>query len=180
MIYKFAIGLAVAVLLTSSSVSHIPGLNVLSKLHTGFPSGVEGITLLLLRVGTGVLFLLHGYPKITHLQQWAKALKMPVFLCFLSALSMLVGGVCLILGLLTPLASAVLFVLMAFAAYLEIIQGSPFVARDPYLIPKGQYEGPKGKGEPPNWEKAFIYCLMLMAIAIFGPGAFSLDALLFK
>lgn len=122
----------------------------------------------------------HGYPKITHLQQWAKALKMPAFLCFFSALSMLAGGVCLILGLLTPLASTAIFVSMAFAAYLEIVQGSPFVARDPYLIPAGQYEGPKGKGEPPSWEKAFMYCLMLMAIAIFGPGAFSLDALLFK
>jgi putative oxidoreductase len=69
---------------------------------------------------------------------------------------------------------------MAFAAYLEIKQGLPFVARDPYLIPQGQYEGPNGKGEPPSWEKAFMYCLMLLAIGVLGPGAFSLDALLFK
>jgi len=53
------------------------------------------------------------------------------------------------------------------------------VARDPYLIPKGQYEGPQGTGEPPSWEKAFMYCLMLVTIAVFGPGAFSLDAILF-
>ncbi|MGE5658829.1 MAG: DoxX family protein [Actinomycetota bacterium] len=181
MIYKFAIGLAVALLLSSSeALLHIPGLNLLDRLYIGFPSGIEGITLLLLRVGTGVLFMLHGYPKITHLQQWANSLKMPVFLCFLSALSMLAGGVCLILGLLTPLASAAIFISMAFAAYLEITQGLPFVASDPYLIPKEQYEGPKGKGEPPSWEKAFMYCLMLMAIAVVGPGAFSLDALLFR
>ena len=180
MIYKFTIDLAIALLLANSHTSHLPELNLLSKLYTGFPAGVEGSTLLLLRVGTGVLFLLHGYPKITHLQQWSSALKMPVFLCFLSALSMLAGGVCLILGLLTPLASVAIFVSMAFAAYLEISQGSPFIARDPYLIPPGQYEGPKGKGEPPSLEKAFMYCLMLMAICVLGPGAFSLDALLLR
>jgi putative oxidoreductase len=181
MVYKFALGFAIALLLTaSSSVANLRGLNLLNSIYIGFPTGLEGIALLLLRVGTGVLFMLHGYPKLTHLQQWAGSLKMPVFLCFLSALSMFAGGVCLILGLLTPLASAVIFVSMAFAAYLEIIQGLPFVARDPYLISEGQYEGPKGKGEPPSWEKAFMYCLMLIAIAILGPGAFSLDALLFK
>jgi len=93
---------------------------------------------------------------------------------------MVAGGVCLVIGLLTPLASVAIFVSMAFAAYLEIKQGLPFVARDPYLIPEGQYEGPTGKGEPPSWEKAFMYCLILIAIAVLGPGAFSLDALIFR
>jgi putative oxidoreductase len=179
MIYKFAIGFAIALLLTSGNLSHLPGLHWLNSLYTGFPDGIEGVTLLLLRVGTGMLFVLHGYPKITHLKVWASSLKMPVFLCFLSALSMVAGGICLILGLLTPFASVAIFISMAFAAYLEIAQGLPFVARDPYLIPEGQYEGPNGKGEPPSWEKAFMYCLMLLAIAVVGPGAFSLDALLF-
>ena len=178
MLYKFVIGLTIALLLRPGNLSHLPGLNLLSTLYISFPSGLEGIALLILRVGTGVLFLLHGYPKMTHLREWAASLKMPTVLCFLSALSMLGGGVCLILGLLTPLASAAIFVSMAFAAYLDIVNGSPFVARDPYLIPDGQYEGPKGKGEPPSWEKAFMYGLMLMAIGVLGPGAFSLDALL--
>ncbi|MBE9227947.1 DoxX family protein [Phormidium sp. LEGE 05292] len=180
MIYKFAIGFAIALLLANSTASHVLGLNLLSHLYLGFPSGIRGITLLLLRVGTGILFMLHGYPKITHLKQWASSLKMPVFLCFLSALSMFGGGAFLILGLLTPLVSIAILGSMIFAAYLEITQGLPFVARDPYLIPEGQYEGPNGKGEPPSWEKAFMYCLMLITIAVFGPGIFSIDALLFK
>ncbi|MBL1178268.1 DoxX family protein [Pantanalinema sp. GBBB05] len=169
---------AIAILLVN-----IPGeiflTHELKSLYLGFPAGIAGLVLLLFRAGTGVLFMLHGYPKLTHLRTWANALKLPVFLCFLSAFSMIAGGVCLVLGLLTPLASIAILGSMLFAMVLEISQGLPFVARDPYLIPEGQYEGPKGKGEPPSWEKAFMYCLMLMTIAVLGPGLFSLDAALF-
>jgi putative oxidoreductase len=168
-----------SVLLKHPVLAILPGLNWFSKLYLGFPAGIQGLALLLLHVGVGLLFILHGYPKITHLQQWSKGLKMPIALCFLSALSMLLGGICLVLGLLTPFASVAILGLMVFAMVLEIVQGSPLVARDPYLIPEGQYEGPRGKGEPPSWEKALMYCLMLTAIAVLGPGAFSLDAALF-
>jgi putative oxidoreductase len=181
MIYKFVFGFALSFLLTPNISSNLPalGLNLLSSLNTVFPAGLQGALLLLLRVSVGILFLLHGYPKITHLQQWANSLKMPLFLCFLSAASMLGGGICLILGFITLLASLPILGSMVFAMVLEIAQGLPFVARDPYLIPEGQYQGPKGKGEPPSWEKAFMYCVMLMAIAVLGPGAYSLDALIF-
>ncbi|MHC5612229.1 MAG: DoxX family protein [Nostoc sp.] len=155
------------------------GLNLLSSLNTGFPDGIPGWALLLLRVSVGWLFLLHGAPKITHLRQWAESVKIPIYMCFISALSMLGGGICLILGLLTLVASVTIFGSMVFAMCLEILQGLPFVAQDPYLIPEGQYQGPKGKGEPPSWEKAFMYCVMLIAIAVLGPGAYSLDALIF-
>lgn len=179
MIYKFAIGIAIALLAANARSFSFPVLNGLSLLYVGFPTGAQGVMLLLLRVGVGVLFMMHGYPKMTHLRQWANSLKMPIFLCFLSALSMLAGGVCLVLGLLTPLASAIIFVSMAFAIYLHISQDKPFMAADPYLIPDDQYQGPQGQGEPPSWEKAFMYCLMLLTIAVLGPGAFSLDALIF-
>jgi putative oxidoreductase len=181
MMYRFAIGFVSAFLLATNVSSNLPelGLNLLSSLNTVFPGGLQGVVLLLLRVSIGILFLLHGYPKITHLRQWPDSLKMPIFLCFLSAASMLGGGICLILGLLTLLASLPILGSMVFAAYLHISQGKPFVARDPYLIPEEQYQGPLGKGDPPSWEKAFMYCVMLIAIAVLGPGAYSLDALIF-
>jgi putative oxidoreductase len=171
-------GLAIFSLLQASISLNFPILNQLNRLYFGFPDGLQGLTLLLLRVGVGILFWLHGYPKMTHLQQWSKGLKMPIALCFLSALSMLLGGVCLTIGFLTPIASVAILGSMVFAIVLELAQGLPLVARDPYQIPAGQYEGPKGKGEPPSWEKAFMFCLMLIAIAVLGPGAFSLDAVL--
>lgn len=104
---------------------------------------------------------------------------MPICLGFFSASSMSIGGFCLIAGLLTPLACVTILGSMVFALVLEIIQGLPFVAPDPYLIPKGEYEGANGKGEPPSQEKAFIFILMLSALLIFGPGGFSIDAWLF-
>lgn len=176
MIYQNAI---IFILLTNNLLATLPLFNWINILYIGFPAGIQGITLLLLRVGVGILFWLHGYPKITHLQQWSSGVKMPIAWCFLSALSMLLGGVCLVMGFLTPFASVAILGSMVFAMVLEIAQGLPFVARDPYQIPDGQYEGPKGKGEPPSWEKAFMYCLMLIAIAVLGPGAFSLDAAIF-
>lgn len=179
MIHNAIAATSFSMLLISNVLTTIPMLNLLNWLYVGFPSGIQGATLLLLRVGVGILFWLHGYPKITHLQQWSEGVKMPIALCFLSALSMLLGGVCLVIGLLTPLASVAILGSMVFAMVLEISQGLPFVARDPYQIPAGQYEGPAGKGEPPSWEKAFMYCLMLIAIAVLGPGAFSLDAAIF-
>lgn len=148
--------------------------------YLGFPGGLVGITLLLFRVAVGVLFVMHGYPKITHLHTWAKGMGMPIFLCFLSAISMFLGGFCLIAGFLTPLVSLAILGSMLFALLLEAHKGHPFVAKDPFQIPEGQYQGPLGKGDPPSYEKAFIYVVMLSVIAILGPGAFSIDALLFS
>lgn len=182
MIYKFVFGFALSFLFATNVTSNLPALgpNLLSSLNTVFPAGLQGMVLLLLRVSVGVLFLLHGYPKITHLRQWAASLKMPIFLCFVSAASMLGGGICLIVGFLTLLVSLPILGSMVFAIYLHLSKGLPLVARDPYLIPEGQYKGPNGKGEPPSWEKAFMYCVMLIAIAVLGPGAYSLDALIFR
>ncbi|WP_295618187.1 DoxX family protein, partial [Chamaesiphon sp. GL140_3_metabinner_50] len=154
-------------------------LSLVSTLALMYPDGLSGLALLLLRVSVGGLFILHGYPKLTHLRSWATALKMPVFLCFVSAATMFGGGICLILGFLTLLATLPILGSMLFAAYLDIKGGQPFVAQDPYLIPEGQYRGANGIGEPPSWEKAFIYCVVLIAIAILGPGAYSIDASIF-
>ncbi|PHJ63507.1 DoxX family protein [Nostoc linckia z18] len=187
MIYQFVLGMAIAMwvlpkvitfILVSVNYSFL-GPYLLSSLTHAYPSGIPGLALLLLRVSVGGLFLLHGYPKVKHLRRWAESINTPVFLCFISAWTMLGGGFFLILGFLTLLATLPILASMLFAILLHLIEGKPFVATDPYLIPGDQYKGPLGKSEPPSWEKAFMYCVMLIAIAVFGPGAYSLDALIF-
>jgi putative oxidoreductase len=150
-----------------------------SSLVYAYPGGLAGLALLLLRVSVGGLFLIHGYPKVLHIRRWAESINTPVFLCIISAWTMLGGGLFLIIGLLTLLATLPILASMLFAILLHLIQGLPFVATDPYLVPEDQYKGPLGKGEPPSWEKALMYCVMLIAIATLGPGAYSIDAAIF-
>ncbi|MEL6468884.1 MAG: DoxX family protein [Cyanobacteria bacterium J06623_4] len=151
---------------------------LLSALYPDFIAGAQGYMLLAFRAVVGFLFILHGLPKIQNLKTWSEALGAPLPLCFLSAGFMLVGGTGLILGILTPFSSASILVSMLYALALELIKGDPIVAPDPYQL-GDYYEGPNGdKGEPPSMEKALIFSLMLTLIIVFGPGAYSLDALL--
>ena len=186
MIYQFGLDVALSGAIPKELAFFLAAFNfpqlslhLLSSLSPVYADGFPGLALLLLRVSLGWLFILHGYPKITHLRRWAESLKTPVFLCFLSAASMLGGGIFLIIGFLTLLATLPILCSMIFAIYLHITGSKPFVAQDPYLIPEEQYQGALGQGEPPSWVKAFMYCVMLIAIAVLGPGAYSLDALIF-
>jgi putative oxidoreductase len=151
----------------------------LSVLYPDFITGPQGYMLLAFRAVVGFLFILHGVPKLKHLKTWSVALGAPLPLCLLSAGFMVIGGVGLILGLLTPFSSASILVSMVYAIIGELIKGDPIVAPDPYLLGE-YYEGPEGqKGEPPSYEKALIFSLMLALLIVFGPGAYSLDAFLF-
>ncbi len=151
---------------------------LLSALYPGFIEGPQGYMLLVFRAVVGFLFILHGLPKLKNLKTWSGALGAPLPLCFLSAGFMELGGIGLILGLLTPFASASILVSMVYALVLELIKGDPIVAPDPYEL-GDYYDGPEGqKGEPPSMEKALVFTLVLSLIIVFGPGAYSLDALL--
>jgi putative oxidoreductase len=88
------------------------------------------------------------------------------------------GGIALLLGLLTPLAAFAVLVSMVYAMVLEIRSGFPFIAPDPYQIPRGDYAGPMGVGEPPSWEKAAMYSVMALVLILCGGGIPSLDNLL--
>ncbi len=182
--FIYAVVAVVTFLITSGILLKIPALSATSSFaliypSDSFPGVFKSIILLIFRVGMGIIFVLHGYPKLTHLKQWSKSLNnMPIFLCVIGAATMFFGGFCLIAGFLTLLASIGILGSMAFALVLHIKGGKPFVARDPYLNPPNDYKGPNGKGEAPSMEKAFIYVLIMMIIAVFGPGLYSLDAIL--
>lgn len=85
------------------------------------------------------------------------------------------GGIALILGVLTPLAALAIAVSMLYAVVLEIKNGFPFIAPDPFQIPEGDYVGPMGVGDPPSWEKAAMCVVMCGVLITAGGGPFSLD-----
>lgn len=153
-------------------------VTVVELLIPAHSSTLAQAMLLLLRVFVGVCFIRHGWPKLRNLSTWAAAMKTPQWLCFLSAFSMWGAGIALIPGLLTPLAALAILVSMLYAAVLEISQGLPFIAPDPYQIPAGDYLGPNGIGDPPSWEKAAMYVVMCLVLIGCGGGFFSLDDLL--
>jgi putative oxidoreductase len=155
-------------------------ITVVDLLVPAAPATLSQAVLLVLRLFVGICFVRHGWPKLRNLRTWATALNTPTWLCFLSAASMVGGGLFLILGLLTPLAALAILVSMAYAVVLEIRSGFPFIAPDPFQIPAGDYAGPMGVGEPPNWEKAAMYVVMCLVLIGCGGGLFSLDALLLK
>ena len=133
--------------------------------------------LLMLRLFVGICFIRHGWPKLRNLATWSAAMKTPQWLCFLSAFSMWASGIALLPGVLVPLAALAILGSMAYAVVLEVVKGMPFIAPDPYQIPKGDYEGPNGVGEPPSWEKAAMYVVMCLVLALNGGGGYSFDRL---
>jgi putative oxidoreductase len=93
---------------------------------------------------------------------------------------MWLGGIALVPGVFSGAASLGILFSMAYAIVLEISKGFPFIAPDPFQIPKGDYVGPMGVGDPPSWEKALLYVVMALVLITCGGGAYSIDISILK
>jgi putative oxidoreductase len=123
------------------------------------------VGLLLLRLVMGAAFLFHGWPKIQNPLAWmGPEATMPGVLQALAALAEFGGGMALIVGLLTRLASLGIAMNMVVAlAIVHLPNGDPFVGK------------PGGR----SYELAAAYLACALLFLLLGPGRFSLDALLF-
>jgi putative oxidoreductase len=131
----------------------------------GFIGGRYAIALLLVRVVMGAAFVLHGWPKIQSPGSWMGPMgeKVPAFFQFLAAFAEFGGGLALIFGLLTPIAAAGIVVTMLTALFMvHLPSGHPFVSMG-----------------GPSYELSAIYLANALALIFTGPGAYSLDALVF-
>ncbi|MCF7822994.1 MAG: DoxX family protein [Candidatus Marinimicrobia bacterium] len=118
---------------------------------------------LLLRVGIGISFMVHGYPKIIGgLESWTKLGKaftdlgfdlLPGFWGFMAAFSEFGGGFLLAIGLLTRPASFLMFVTMIVALLMHLKQGDTF----------GRYSNALKSG------------VIFLSFLFIGPGKYSLD-----
>ncbi len=125
---------------------------------------IGSMGLLVLRLVMGAAFVLHGWPKIQTPFGWmGPEAPFPAILIALAALAEFGGGLALISGLLTRLASLGIISTMVVAiGMVHVPQGDPFV-------------GPGG----PSWELAAVYLACAILFLLLGPGRFSLDAVLF-
>jgi putative oxidoreductase len=130
---------------------------------------VEGrvaLGLLLLRLIVGYAFILHGLPKIEHPTSWMRGsavLAVPPWLQAIVALAEFGGGIALIAGFLTPLAAFLILCDMTVVVFvISLPHGMRFV------------------GGPRSFENAGVYLVVMLAFLVTGPGAYSLDAVIFR
>ena len=119
--------------------------------------------LLILRVGIGISFMFHGYPKLAGgPEKWAKLGKAltnltfdvyPTFWGFMAAISEFFGGLLLALGLFTHPACFFLLCTVIVAALMHITRGDSF-----------------GK-----FSHALEAAILFLSLLFIGPGKYSLD-----
>jgi putative oxidoreductase len=128
-------------------------------------SNAVSTTLLILRLIVGIAFIYHGWGKIQNPFGWIPApTPVPGFLQFLAALSEFGGGIALILGLLTPIASlGLVFTMIVAVLFHGVVLGHPFVSTT----------------GGPAYELAMVYLGISLLLMATGPGKFSLDKFLF-
>lgn len=136
------------------------------RLFPAFLGGPGAVGILVLRLVAGTALMFHGWPKIQQATSWmGPDARVPGVFQALSALAEFGGGLCWVLGLLTPLASCLILGNMAVAlGMVHLPQGHPFVASQP---------------GGPSFESALGYLAIAVALLLIGPGRFSLDAALF-
>lgn len=118
-----------------------------------------GLGLLVLRLFVGYAFIRHGSGKLNDIVGFAAEYHVPKPMALAAMLTQLCGGVLLLLGLLTPLAALGIVSTVAVATFFLIKEGQPFI-------------NPKGH----SWENSAFYIAVGLALALLGPGSYSLDA----
>jgi len=129
---------------------------------TGCSTSSKGVSgaLLFVRLVAGIAFILHGWGKIQTPFSWMGAdAPVPGIFQFLAALAEFGGGICWVLGLLTPVASAGILATMAVAMMFHINKGDGFTG---------------------GWELAAVYFSLAVLFLCAGPGSYSVDAKLKK
>lgn len=132
-----------------------------------FPSGVSpnpaAFALLALRLFVGLAFIQHGLGKWHDLPGFADEFSIPLWMAGLAAASQVGAAAALIVGFATPLAALTIGGNMAVAVLKLIGRGESFV-------------NPHGH----SWESAGGYAVLGLALFLLGPGAYSLDRILFS
>ncbi|MCW9707622.1 DoxX family protein [Fodinibius salsisoli] len=107
-------------------------------LRTQRQKKLRNIGILILRVGLGIMFMLHGYPKVfggpemwTQVGSTLQVIGIdfaPMFFGFMAGITEFFGGLFLMLGLFFTPSLILLIIVMIVAAITHIASGDPFTA----------------------------------------------------
>jgi putative oxidoreductase len=131
---------------------------------TGRATNLQGVLLSLLRFVVGFLFICHGASKLFNVLGGSMGSGKPAVLGSLlwySGIIEFVGGILLLVGLLTQLTALIIAIEMI-VAYIKV-----HVPRGPWPI--------LNRGELP-----VVFCFVLLYLASVGAGPFSLDRMMLR
>ena len=127
---------------------------------------VQSLAIFAFRVVLGAAFICHGWPKLQHATTWMDMMGTgtPAVIQATAAFAECGGGVAVLLGLFTPLASlGIVATMIGALVMVHLPAGHPFVSMG-----------------GPSYEPALFYLVSALWLMVSGPGAFSVDALLAK
>ena len=124
---------------------------------------LRNIGLLILRIGLGAMFILHGYPKVFGgPEMWAQVGTSmqhlginfaPMFFGFMAGVTELFGGLFLVLGLFFTPSTILLLIVMIVATIKHISSGDPFSI----------------------YSHSIELGIVFLSLALIGPGKYNLD-----
>lgn len=130
-------------------------------------SPYAGLLLLILRLAAGAGLTLHGYPKAkggrVQAGQWMKSMGVPAVTADIVTYLEFIGGMFLIIGLLTPLVG--LFFVAQFASITVM------------KISKMHAKFVTTEHEKPSYEIDVLYLLLALVFLFLGAGPYSVDHL---
>ena len=132
------------------------------------PTAVRSWGPLILRLGVGVIFIMHGYPKLFPAgpEGFAGFLRnlafpAPTFFAWIVGIVEFFGGIVMILGLFVRYVGVLMAIeMLVTSVRVKMPGGVPFIS-------------PKGTG----WELDFLLFMGALALVFLGAGALSLDGL---
>ncbi|MEM2203950.1 MAG: DoxX family protein [Sulfolobales archaeon] len=157
-------------------------VDVLEILFSPFVNGLgASIGVFLIRVFVGILFIVHGAPKIMGpfrkpMRDGMRQIGIPGVLFDLVGLLEFLGGIALIIGFLTRVAAALLAIEMLSTTILYITSAAL------KSLPRGFAEPmfKATKGYMFGWELDTVLLASCAALAIIGPGFFSIDNFVYQ
>ncbi|MBI2850323.1 MAG: DoxX family protein [Chloroflexi bacterium] len=129
---------------------------------------LTGLALLAIRIGVGIELVVHGWPKLKNPAGTAGffgqiGMKPALFWAWIAALVEFLGGIALIIGLLTrPAAFFITLEFLIISFYLK-----PRKMKVPFTTPQGA-----------GWEWDWLIMMMGLALLLAGSGIYGLDSLI--
>jgi len=139
---------------------------MLDRLFPRFLGGSGAVGLLAVRLVAGSAMVMHGLPKLQKgpMIWMGDGATIPGPLQAAAAVAEFGGGVCWVLGALTPVASFLIGCTMVTAiSTVHVANGHPFVAQG-----------------SPSYELAAVYLSIAVGLLLTGPGLLSVDAIFFR